>query len=48
MLERRKGGRRKGERIVDIESAKKCIGMERRLDERRKIERRRAESPAEA
>ncbi len=48
MLERRKGDRRKGERRVDIESAKKCIGMERRLDERRKIERRHAESPADA
>jgi hypothetical protein len=40
MKERRKGQRRKAQRRVDVESAKRYLGMERRLTDRRAEERR--------
>jgi hypothetical protein len=41
MEERRRGERRKANRRVDIDAAKRYVGMERRLGERRTEERRR-------
>jgi hypothetical protein len=44
MEERRRGERRKANRRVDIEAAKRYFGMERRLTERRASGRRRADA----
>jgi hypothetical protein len=42
MQERRREDRRKEDRRKDIESARNYIGMQRRMGERRRCERRRA------